>query len=213
MSAIEAHDHHDPHEFEEVYEPTNDGVSWGKLCLWLFLATEVMFFAGLIGSYIVLRMHDHMAFTPDYQADVFGARLSVGWATLNTVVLIVSSLTMVLAVHAAKVKDDAGIKKWMGVTFLCGVGFCIIKTIEYTGKFGHGVGPWTSTFYSCYFAMTGIHAIHVVGGMIPMAWMWYKAKTGRYTKDGCYTIECFGLYWHFVDLAWIFLFPLLYLIK
>ncbi len=198
---------------EDVYQPTNDNVSWGKLATWLFLATEVMFFSGLIGAYIVSRVHDHASFTPDYQEAIYGGRLNIWMATLNTVILITSSLTMVLAVHAAKTKNNAGIRKWMTFTFVGGLGFCVVKSIEYYLKFEHHIGPWTSTFYSFYFGMTGIHAAHVVGGMIPIAGILIKMKDGRYIRDGNNTIECFGLYWHFVDLAWIFLFPLLYLLR
>jgi heme/copper-type cytochrome/quinol oxidase subunit 3 len=134
-------------------------------------------------------------------------------AGLNTVVLIFSSLTMVLAVHSEKTRDLAGVRKWLAATFLCGAGFCVIKAIEYGIKFDHGIGPWTSVFYSFYFGMTGVHASHVIGGMIPLAMFWWKAKDGRFTKPGSTSIECMGLYWHFVDLAWIFLFPLLYLLR
>lgn len=209
---VAAHAHED--EFaNDVYEPTNDGVSWGKLALWLFLTTEVMFFSGLIGAYIVSRIHDPVAFKPQYLENIWNGRLKVILATLNTVILIFSSYTMVRAVLASKMKDNQAVRKWLSITFLCALGFCVVKAIEYNAKLSHGIGPWTSVFYSFYFGMTGIHAIHVIAGMIPMAGILIKAKDGRYIREGNNTIECFGLYWHFVDLAWIFLFPLLYLLR
>lgn len=212
-TAVDTHAHGHDEFAHDVYQPTNDGVTNGKLALWLFLGTEVMFFGGLLGAYIVSRMHDPMLFNPAYQDKIFGGQLSIGLATLNTVILIFSSLTVVLAVHAAKVKDTPGLRKWLGVTFLCGLGFCVVKSIEYWIKASHHIYPGTSVFYSFYFGMTGVHASHVIGGMIPLAGYWLKAKDGRYSKEGNSTIECFGLYWHFVDLVWIFLFPLLYLIR
>lgn len=206
---------HRPHgEFEgDVYHPTNYNVTPGKLALWLFLGTEVMFFGGLLGAYLVSRINDPLFFKPDYQEAVFGGRLNVPLAAFNTLVLIFSSLTVVLSVHAAKVKDTAALRRWLAVTFLCGAAFCVVKVIEYGMKLDHHIGPWTSVFYSFYFGLTGVHASHVVGGMIPLAVIFFKAKDGRFSQPDNSTIEVFGLYWHFVDLVWIFLFPLLYLIR
>lgn len=214
-TAVDAQDHaHGHDEFaNDVYEPTHDGVSMGKLALWLFLATEVMFFSGLIGAYLVCRINDPMAFKPAYLYHVFGGKLSIPLASLNTVILIFSSLTVVLSVHAAKTKDNAALRKWLFITLLCGFGFCIVKSIEYGLKLSHGIGPWTGPFYSFYFGMTGIHAIHVIAGIIPLTVILLKSKDGRLCQDGNNTVECFGLYWHFVDLAWIFLFPLLYMLR
>ena len=184
----------------------------GKIAMWLFLATEIMFFAGLLGSYIVLRMAHPQEFNPDWLEHRF-VRLSVEWSALNTVVLIFSSLTMALAVQNSHEGNDAGVRKFMFLTFLMGVCFCMIKSIEYSAKFHHHIYPNTSIFYSFYFTLTGVHALHVIGGMIPIGWMALRSANGRYTGHGNNTIEYIGIYWHFVDLVWIFLFPLLYLIR
>ena len=131
---------------------------------------------------------------------------------LNTFILIGSSYTMVLAVDGAQKGDNDKCRKFLLITALLGCGFCVVKAIEYGMKLGHGITPSTSVFYSCYYGMTGIHAIHVIAGIIPLFAFWMKAKDGRYTKPGDIRVELLGLYWHFVDLVWIFLFPLLYLL-
>jgi len=183
----------------------------GKLAMWLFLASEVMFFAGLLGSYIVLRMGDPVAFDPDFLKKNY-SELKVWLAAINTAVLICSSFTMVLAVYGAKEKNKAKVKWSLFATAGLGILFCILKGIEYKGKYDHGV--WLDTenvFYSCYFVITGVHLIHVIGGIIPFIVMGFMSD--RWVKDGNITVELWGLYWHFVDIVWIFLFPLLYLLK
>ena len=181
-------------------------VTNGKVGLWLFLSSEIMFFSGLIGAYVVYRYANPEAFSnPEFP-------LSWPLAALNTVILITSSVTMVFAVKGAQEQDIAKMRKFLFLTMLGALGFCVVKGIEYEAKFSHGIGPDTSLFYSCYFTMTGIHALHVILGLLPMFFFWWKGKDGRYTTPGNCTIECLGLYWHFVDLVWIYLFPLLYLL-
>jgi len=183
------------------------GLTNPKLGIWLFLASEVMLFGSLFSSYALLRIG--AASWPD-QSSV----LNVPLATLNTVILISSSVTMVLAWAALKGQRLDRYKLYMGLTFLAGVGFLIVKTIEYREKFDHGLFPSTNNFLGLYFTMTGLHAIHVIGGMIVNAYflgpgtkMW-KTDPDRFTNR----IEVAGIYWHFVDLVWIFLFPVFYLL-
>lgn len=188
---------------------TEEKLTTGKLAMWLFLASEVMFFAGLFGTYVISRVNHPELFDPEN----LPAKLNILLASINTVVLITSSLTMALGVRASWEKDNAGIRKWLGLTFVLGLTFCVIKYFEYAAKLSHGITPHYSTFYDCYFTMTGIHLIHVVGGMVPIGWMALMAGTGRYTKPGTARVELIGLYWHLVDLVWIYLFPVLYLIN
>lgn len=183
------------------------GLTNPKLGIWLFLASEVMLFGSLFSSYALLRIG--AASWPD-QSSV----LNVPLATLNTVILISSSVTMVLAWAALKGQRLDRYKLYMGLTFLAGVGFLVVKTIEYREKFEHGLFPSTNNFLGLYFTMTGLHAIHVIGGMIVNAYflgpgtrMW-KTDPERFTNR----IEVAGIYWHFVDLVWIFLFPVFYLL-
>jgi cytochrome c oxidase subunit III len=183
------------------------GLTNPKLGIWLFLASEVMLFGSLFSSYALLRIGADV--WPD-QSSV----LNVPLATLNTVILISSSVTMVLAWAALKGQRLDRYKLYMGLTFLAGVGFLVVKTIEYREKFDHGLFPSTNNFLGLYFTMTGLHAIHVIGGMIVNAYflgpgtkMW-KTDPERFTNR----IEVAGIYWHFVDLVWIFLFPVFYLL-
>lgn len=189
-------------------EPRPDtGLYNAKLGIWLFLASEVMLFGALFSSYILLRVG-----ATDWPAG--GSILSVPLATLNTFVLISSSVTMVMSWVALKMNNFGRFRVWMGLTFLLAVGFLVIKTIEYSTKFSHHIYPSDSTFMAIYFTLTGLHGLHVIGGMIVMAYlalpgarMW-KTEPQRFTNR----IEVVGLYWHFVDLVWIFLFPVLYLL-
>ncbi len=185
------------------------GVFNAKLGVWLFLASEVMLFGALFSSYVLLRTgaapgtwHHGREF------------LNVPLATLNTIILIASSVTMVMSWASLKLKDLRKYRIYMGLTLLAGVGFLIVKGIEYSAKFHHGYLPKTNTFLAIYFTLTGLHGLHVLGGMIlngyflgPGTKMW-KTEPERFTNR----IEVAGLYWHFVDLVWIFLFPTLYLL-
>ncbi len=185
----------------------------GKLAMWIFLSSEVMFFAGLLGSFVVLRISNPEVFHPKYLEEVYHSALNVPLAGFNTLALITSSLTMALAVHGAQTRNNAKLRSMLVVTAALGVLFCIVKYFEYNAKFSHHVYPSTSIFYSCYFALTGIHVLHVIGGVVPIFAMAVLGGDGRFIRPGSITIECMGLYWHFVDVVWIFLFPLLYLVK
>ena len=183
------------------------GLNNGKIGIWLFLASEVMLFGALFASYVMLRVG-----APEWPAGA--TYLNVPLATLNTVVLISSSVTMVLA-WASLVKGEFGrFRLFLGITILCGLAFLVVKYFEYSTKFHHELFPSTNTFLAIYFTLTGLHGLHIIGGMIvmlyfigPGAKMW-KTNPDQFAGR----IEYTGLYWHFVDLVWIFLFPVLYLL-
>lgn len=255
----------------------------GKVAIWMFLASEIMFFIGILGSYIILRSG-----SPEIFAD-HALLLSKPLAAVNTVVLIFSSLTMALAVDAAARGNRKKVTITLLITLVCAFGFMTIKYIEYRDKFthhtvvafdkaakqiwvydghitersadsitlagyrmeqpenfsinwisgrqieeaaGHGAasaegehpeyvipkntisqdityGPWKNIFYASYFALTGVHGLHVIGGIIPIFFLLVQSLRGKIFPA---QTEYVGLYWHFVDLVWIFLFPLLYLI-
>ncbi len=183
------------------------GLYNAKLGIWLFLASEVMLFGALFTSYILLRVG-----APEWPHG--SSILNVPLATLNTVVLISSSITMVMSWASLKMQSFSKYRLYMGLTFLLGVGFLIIKAIEYGAKFEHHLYPSTGTFYAIYFTLTGLHGLHVIGGMIVNGYLWgpgsrmWKTDPERFTNR----VEVAGLYWHFVDLVWIFLFPVLYLL-
>lgn len=183
------------------------GLNNGKIAIWLFLASEVMLFGALFASYVMLRVG-----ATEWPAGA--TYLSVPLATLNTVVLISSSVTMVLA-WASLVKGDfPRFRVFMGITIACGLAFLVVKYLEYSAKFQHGYLPSTNTFLAIYFTLTGLHGLHVVGGMGVNAWLWgpgsamWKVDRAHFTNR----VENAGLFWHLVDLVWIFLFPVLYLL-
>tara|TARA_B100001750_G_C15140233_1_gene414297 strand:+ start:28 stop:621 length:594 start_codon:yes stop_codon:yes gene_type:complete len=193
--------------YNEELRP-DTGLYNAKLGIWLFLASEVMLFGGLFSAYIMLRLSD-----PNW-ANYGQSALNVPLATLNTAVLITSSVTMVMSWVSLKLNDLKKYSMYMGLTLLCSFGFLIIKYFEYTSKFDHGLFPSTNNFLAVYFTLTGLHGLHVIGGIVvngyffgPGIKMWDK-EPERFTNR----IEVAGLYWHFVDLVWIFLFPALYLL-
>lgn len=186
--------------------PTATGIPNGKLGMWVFLASEVMFFTGLIAAYIILRMSNAANWAgPE-------GHLSVGLGTLNTLILICSSTTIVLALAADAQKNIQAVRGWLGATILLGLLFVVIKVfIEYAGKFSHHILPSTNIFWACYYTLTGFHVLHVLGGVIfNLTVLAYTANASVWANRQR-RLEWAGLYWHFVDIVWIFLFPLLYL--
>ena len=198
-----------------------------SLGMWVFLAQEIMFFGGMFCAYLVYRYK----FFGDFGAA--SQTLDIRWGALNTAVLICSSLTVVLAVRAAQLGKRKALVGWLVFTIVLGLVFLGIKGIEYAEKFEkhHVPGPsfafsgtvpshpdlpvnphHAEMFFSLYFAMTGMHALHMIVGVGLFGALTYFAWRGKYSP-GYYTpIENAGLYWHFVDIIWIYLFPLLYLI-
>lgn len=183
------------------------GLYNAKLGIWLFLASEVMLFGALFSSYILLRIGAEEWPTG---SDI----LSVPIATVNTLILIASSMTMVMSWASLKMKDISKYKIYMGLTILLAFAFLVIKAFEYDAKFSHNLYPETSTFLAIYFTITGLHGLHIVGGIIVNSYFWGPGLKMWQTKPEQFTnrIEIAGLYWHFVDLVWIFLFPVLYLL-
>jgi cytochrome c oxidase subunit III len=180
------------------------GIPNGKLGMWLFLASEVMFFAGLIGAFVVL-WSGHPAW-PGAEG-----HLNPAIGTFNTLILICSSTTIVLSLAAAEQGKTQAMRRWLLITMALGTLFLVIKGWEYSEKFSHHIGPSTNIFWACYFTLTGFHALHVFGGIVfnglVLGWMLRPQKWVGLR----HRLEYAGLYWHFVDIVWIFLFPLLYL--
>ena len=221
------------HHFENV-EQQADAAGFA---MWLFLLTEVMFFGGLFVVYLIYRNWYYPAFVAGSR------QLSVLWGGINSVLLITSSFTMTLAVWNARMRRQGGLVLCLALTFVLGLVFLGIKGGEYKEKFDKhhipgehyslqsfldpdsdpvaaGTAPLpldearhTELFFSLYFAMTGMHALHMIVGMGLMAFILFRARAGAYTAGHTAFVEYFGLYWHFVDIIWIFLFPLLYLIN
>jgi len=193
-----------------VEERPETGLNNSKLGIWVFLASEVMLFGGLFSAYVFLRMA-----APVGEFAYWGSKLSIPMATVNTLVLISSSVTVIMSWASLKMKDFEKFKMYMGLTLLCALIFLVIKYFEYTGKFHHGIYPSSSTFMAIYFTLTGLHGLHIIGGMIVMGYFWLPAGNKMWHSEPEHftnRIEVAGLYWHFVDLVWIFLFPVLYLL-
>ena len=186
-------------------EATSTGIPSGKLGMWLFLASEVMFFTGLIGAYIVLRAG--FAHWPHP-----GEELSILTAALNTFILLSSSMTMALSVAAVHQADSKKLRLFLLLTIGLGSAFLGVKGYEYSLKFAHGHFPGTGLFWDCYFTLTGLHGLHVLAGILANLWILSLTFQSDFLKAQGHRVELSGLYWHFVDLVWIFLFPLLYLL-
>ena len=183
------------------------GLYNGKLGIWLFLASEVMLFGALFSALILLR-------TGASSWPRGWEELNVPLATINTLVLIISSVTVVMAWSNLRLGNFGKGRLYIGATLLCGIAFMVIKGFEYAHKFELHHYPSTNDFFATYFLLTGLHGLHVLGGIVVFlyfitfgAGMW-RTDPQRYTNR----IEIVGLYWHFVDLVWIFLFPTLYLL-
>jgi cytochrome c oxidase subunit 3 len=189
------------------------------LGMWVFLVTEIMFFGGLFIAYLVYR---HQSPTGFQEAS---HHLNIYWGAANTAILIISSLTMAFAVRAAQTSQKRETQVfWLLSTMVLGAAFLGIKAIEYKAKFDDHIVPgpyfqWeglypkpAEQFYSLYFAMTGLHALHMVIGLGIMTVITIMAWRKTFDAEYYTPVEVAGLYWHFVDIVWIFLFPLLYLI-
>jgi len=211
------------HQFVDMEQQRNAS----SLGMWLFLGTEIMFFGGMFLAYLVYRYW----YYPEFAA---GSRsIDIYLGTINTAVLICSSLTVALGVKAAQLGKRKTLVTLLLVTILFGLGFLAIKGIEWYQKFEEHHVPGrsfsaqdliekypqihidpapTQIYFSLYFAMTGLHALHMIIGVGIFCFLTFHACKGRYTPEYHTPIEIGGLYWHFVDIVWIYLFPLLYLI-
>ena len=196
-----------------------------KLGMWVFLLSEVMFFTSLIGTYVILRFAH-----PDHWTDP-GVVLNVPLTALNTFFLICSSVTMVKAFAAIQHGDQKGLKLWLLATILIGTLFVGIQAVEYNVLSGEGFVPALEGYHAIgrgnphegpslggplygatFYAMTGFHGAHVTLGVLALWFVFAKALRGGYTKENHQGVEVIGLYWHFVDLVWILLFTVVYLI-
>lgn len=189
-----------------------------KFGMWLFLATEILLFGGLFCAFILFRW---MYLEEFHHAS---KHLNVWMGGTNTVVLIISSFFAAKAVDAAQHNDNKKVVRNLLVTIVCACGFLVIKYFEYSAKYHHGLFPTSPEFnspdfnhaYKCFFAlyycMTGLHALHVLIGMAILGWVISKARKDRFSNRYYTPVEVGALYWHLVDLIWIYLFPLLYLV-
>ena len=185
------------------------GLYNGKFGIWLFLASEVMLFGALFSTYVFLRTAAPV-WPPEGTPD-----LNVILGMINTFVLIASSVTMVFCWANLKMNKFAAFKKYLSFTILLALTFMVIKGFEYGGKFSHHHYPKDNTFLAIYFVLTGLHGLHVIGGVVVLGYFLGPGKKMFQTEPERFVnrIEITGLYWHFVDLVWIFLFPVLYLLS
>ncbi len=217
MSSVSVHQHHSPallHHFDTAGQQKDAST----LGMWLFLVTEIMFFGGMFTAYIVYRsLHPEGFVEASHE-------LNLTMGAINTAVLICSSLTMVLAVRAAQLSERNSIVMYLILTMILGTIFLGIKAVEYHEKYvNHHIpgfdfhfpgpnAPYAEMFFFLYFAMTGLHATHMIIGLVLLAILTVRAARGRFNAEYNTPVDLTGLYWHFVDIVWIFLFPLLYLL-
>jgi len=198
--------HHDVHRDDEA----------SKLGIWLFIFTELLFFGGLFVTYAVYRHANVQAF------HLAAMELDVAVGTINTVILLISSMTIAMATTSIQKKDKRTTLILIWITLLLALAFLVNKYFEWSGKIGHGIWPGSplledlgrgdTLFFGLYFFMTGLHALHILIGMVLLAVVLVRVQKDRITFDNFQLLENGGLYWHLVDLIWIFLFPLFYLI-
>lgn len=178
------------------------GLLTAKLAVWWLLASEIVIFGGVLASYIMHRIgHPEWANYASHTNAYFGGT--------NTFVLLTSSLTAVLAHREAQLKNGPRAAMYLMFTVLGGLMFLVIKSVEWTGEISHGYTISANPFWSFYYTAAGIHGLHVIVGMTLMVWVANSARN----NEELHRVELVGLYWHFVDLVWIFLFPLLYIAK
>lgn len=194
-----------------------------KLGMWVFLVTEILFFGGLFAAYVIYR-----SWYPELFLQA-STQLNTLWGAINTAVLIGSSLTVAMAIRSAQTNNNRGVYLNLLITLSLALVFMVIKYFEYTHKFHLGIFPGgnfapvgeaaeilthpkANIFFSIYYMMTGLHGLHVIIGIGLMIWLAIKAKNNAFSAEYYTPVEIVGLYWHLVDIIWIFLFPLLYLI-
>jgi heme/copper-type cytochrome/quinol oxidase subunit 3 len=181
----------------------SDAEPYGKTGTWWFLSSEIPTFGGILVAYIVLRLGS------SGWAEA-SSHLNFNVALINTFILLTSSMTIVMAHAGVQESDYKRAANFLGATVLLGLGFLGMKAFEYTTEISHGFLPSSGIFWSFYYGMTGLHALHVLAGIIVNLVLWIQAAKGTLAPHG-HRVELAGLYWHFVDIVWIFLFPLLYL--
>ena len=200
---------HEPFQFGRKTLTTNtmalgnSDEAYGKVGTWWFLSSEIPTFGAILVAYIVMRLGS----TGWSEAS---HHLNFNIALVNTFILLTSSMTLVMAHGAAQDRDFQRAANFLGMTVVLGLGFLGMKAIEYAGEISQGFLPSSGMFWSFYYAMTGLHGLHVVAGVFINLVLWIQAAKGTLARHS-HRIELAGLYWHFVDIVWIFLFPLLYL--
>jgi len=203
------------HHFTEMAQQFDAG----KIGMWLFLVTEVLLFGGLFVGYGIMNGRHEEAFKAAHH------HLDRNLGALNTVVLLVSSFTMVMGVWAAQTSQRKKMMVYLSTTLALAGVFLVVKYVEYSHKFHEGLlpgkfyahfhdeVPGQFMFFSFYFMMTGLHGIHVLAGMAAITWLLIRGAKGHFSSEYYVPVDLVGLYWHLVDLIWIYLFPLLYLIQ
>jgi len=193
------------HGHSDAGHQSTTGISNTKLAMWLFLGSECLLFGGLISTYMLYRNRQGDAIGPDQLWDI-------PFTSATSFVLLMSSLTMVLAVSAAKRKEERNTRLWLTVTALLGALFLAGQVYEFTVFYREGLGYTTSLFSSSFYTLTGFHGVHVAVGIIMLMSLVGMLAKGRIVGDKAETVEMVGLYWHFVDVVWIVIFTLVYLI-
>ena len=179
----------------------------GDLAIWFFILAEMLAFAVFFASYAFARAHNVELFNTYQQT------LDRNSGALNTLLLITGSWFVVLAVRAAHRDDRAAISRHLALGFLCGGGFLVVKVMEYAAKFGAGISLSTNTFYMFYISLTFFHFMHVILGMVILGVLWVQSRRGVYGAHDAHGLESGAAYWHMVDLLWIILFPLVYVMR
>ena len=179
----------------------------GDLAIWFFILAEMLAFAVFFAAYAFARAHDPALF------NLYQQTLDRNAGALNTVLLVTGSWFVVLAVQAAHRDDTPAVARNILLGFLCGGGFLVVKVFEYAEKFGAGISMSTNTFYMFYISLTFFHFMHVILGMVILAILWFQARRGAYNSQSTNGLESGAAYWHMVDLLWIILFPLVYVMR
>jgi heme/copper-type cytochrome/quinol oxidase subunit 3 len=182
---------------------SNTGIPTGKLAVWWVIGSEIVIFGGLLGSYIMFRLLHSSEFSSA------AANTNTMLGSLNTFILLTSSLSAVLAHNAVEHNNHKKAFKCIWLTIAGGMGFLCVKAFEWNMEISHGLVLGKNLFWNFYYTAAGIHALHVIAGMIIMAIISLDVRKGK----NLHRVENIGNYWHFVDLVWIFLFPLLYIAK
>ncbi len=187
-----------------------------KIGMWLFIFTEILLFGGLFIVYSVYRFRNPVAFHIAHE------ELSITMGLINTIILLISSATVAISISAIQKNDKKMTLIMLGLTLLLALTFLVNKYFEWGAKFEHGMYPGSELmkmlsngdmlFFSLYFFMTGLHGVHIIVGMILLGVSFFQVKSGKIHSTRFFLLENSGLYWHLVDLIWIFLFPLFYLI-
>jgi heme/copper-type cytochrome/quinol oxidase subunit 3 len=204
LSVAAVASHATGHEAQSHY--TSTGLNSRKMLFWAFLGSECMFFGSLIATYLVYRGRDSVGPHPH-------EILNIPFTSFSAFVLLMSSLTMVLALAAAQRGDNRGLKTWLAATALLGMTFVGGQVYEFTHFVWEGLKLQTNLFGSTFYVLTGFHGTHVTVGVI---WLWtlfVRATQGKIPQDRSLDVEIAGLYWHFVDVVWIAIFTLIYLIQ